>query len=175
MKRLAVALLGWVLVIGAGTAAARQAKVLGPAALQDLLPASGPAGFTRQAPESRTQEVPGMGRVTEANVRFQTAGEVPHTLHVSIADLAEHSMRALVVQSKAHPGSRETGTGYEKAVTVLGQYPGSETVERMRQEYGVEFVVNDRFLVKVTGQWVEMPTVYEMAGKIPLDRLAKME
>jgi hypothetical protein len=76
---------------------------------------------------------------------------------------------------RARPGSRETGTGYEKAVTVLGKYPGSETVERMRQECGVEFVVNDRFLVKVTGQWVEMPAIYEMAGKIPFDRFAKME
>ena len=45
----------------------------------------------------------------------------------------------------------------------------------MRQSCGVEFVVKDRFLVTVTGQWVEVPALYETIGKIPFSRIETLD
>jgi hypothetical protein len=177
MRRSAVTTMAAVacaLVIGSGPVSARQAKVLEPVALQDLLPTAGPAEFVRQTPQGGIDSVPGIGRVSHAEVSFKTKGEVPRTIRVTISDLAEHSMAAMALNAITHPAARETATGYEKGVTVKGKYPGTESVERMRQECGVSFAVGDRFLVEVQGQWVELATLYEAIGKIPLDRLEQV-
>jgi len=162
------------LVIGSGPAAARQAKVLEPAALQDLLPTAGPAEFVRQTPQGGIDSVPGIGRVSHAEVSFQTKGEVPRAIKVTILDLAEHSMAAMMIAAATRPDTSRTATRYANAVTVQGKYSGIEEVDQMLRTSSVSFVVGNRFIVTVDGRWVDVPVLHEAITKIPLERLEQV-
>jgi hypothetical protein len=138
-------------VLAGSALAVAQQKVVDPNKLQQLLPTKDLQGFKRKPPTGSIDTTP-FGRLSSAEVNFETPGEVPRIVQVSIKDFAEHIYaRGLLLELTQEKGRQETPDGYTKSVVIKGKYPGKETGKREMLGSDVQFVVADRFLVAVQG------------------------
>jgi hypothetical protein len=173
MKRTVVLALALVFVVGSAFIVAAQQKVVDAKQLQGLLPGA-PEGFKVDEPASGSIESSPYGRISRAEVSFKTAGEVPKTLRVSIVDLAESMMATAAVMGITNVGSNETAGGYEKPVTVKGKYRGREQGQAVGSSHTVDFVVANRFIVTVSGTYVDVRMLYWLLDAMSVEKLEKL-
>jgi hypothetical protein len=173
MKRTVVLALALVFVVGSAFIVTAQKKVVDAKQLQGLLPGA-PEGFKVDEPASGSIGSTPFGRISSAEVSYKTAGEVPRMIHVTITDLAEHTMaRALVLQI-VQPASGQSENGYEKSVVVKGEYRGSEEANAMMSTCAVSFVVGDRFVVTAEGIRVDVKILYSVLDAMSVETLGKL-
>ena len=164
------------LAVLAGSAlAVTQPKVVDSSKLRQLLPTNVPQGFKRKPPTDSVYTNP-LGRFSSAEVTYETPGEVPRMVTVSIQDMAENVYaRALSLDLARDVGRRETPEGYTKSVVVKGKYRGKETGSQMTSGNEVKFMVADRFLVTVTATRVpDIGVLYSLIDAMDLAALEKL-
>ncbi|MBZ5546199.1 MAG: hypothetical protein LAO07_21445 [Acidobacteriia bacterium] len=162
-------------VLAGNALALAQQKVVDPSKLQQLLPTKDLPGFKRKPPTGSIDTTP-FGRLSSAEVNYETPGEVPRIVQVSIKDFAEHIYaRALLLELTREEGRQETQEGYTKSVVIKGKYRGKETGNRLMSGNEVKFVVADRFLVTVGGTRIpDIGTLYSLIDAMDLPDLEKL-
>ncbi|MGH2567779.1 MAG: hypothetical protein ACRDGA_05525, partial [Bacteroidota bacterium] len=111
-----------------------QQKVVHFKKLQEFLPSKELKGFKRGKPSGQTQTVMGM-TVSEASVRYESTneGEGPTpSIEVKITDVMGTPMGAMALsmqQMVQGEYENETEDGYEKSVTLKGDYKGLEKAQ----------------------------------------------
>ena len=162
------------LVVGSVPTIAQQ-KVVDSSKLQQLLPSKDLQGFKRRPPTGSIDTTP-LGRLSSAEVNYQTPGEVPRIIQVRIADFAEHIYAAgLLLGLTREEGRQETQEGYSKSIVVKGKYRGKETGNRGMSGSQVQFVVANRFVVTVQATRVpDIGALYSLIDAIDLAALEKL-
>jgi hypothetical protein len=128
------------------------------------------SGWEKGKPEGESMSAP--VKYSEAKTRY-TKDE--SAIELKVVDTAMSQLLTLPYQMfLASNYSKESGTGYEKAVKIGGN-PGWEKwdSEAKRAEIGV--IVGKRFLVTVEGSDTDMKTVQGVLGKMDLSKLAGLK
>jgi len=167
-------LLLFAVLVGSALAVAQQ-KVVDSSKLQQLLPTKNLQDFKRKPPTGSIDTTPS-GRLSTAEVNYETPGEVPRLIHVTIKDFAENIYaRGLLLGVTREAGREETQEGYTKSIVVKGKYRGKESSNRLMSGGKIEFVVADRFLVTVESTRVpDMAVLYSLIDAMDLEALEKL-
>lgn len=160
---------------GCGRRYAHDCSVVDSSKLRQLLPSKDLPGFKRHPPMGSIDTIP-FGRLSSAEVKYETPGEVPRIIQLRIADFAEHMYAAgLLLGLTREEGRQETQEGYSKSVVVKGKYRGKETGNRGMSGGQVEFVVANRFVVTVQSTRVpDVGVLYSLIDAIDLAALEKL-
>ncbi len=156
----------------AGALAGGDGKTVEPVAFQALeaaLPQV--AGWEMQKPESERMTSPIPYSQTETTY---TMGDT--RIEVKVVDSGFATMMILPWSMMLSSGySKESSSGYEKAVTVAGQ-PAFEKWDSNSRDGELNILVNKRFLVTVEGDnLADTKVLHEFAGKMELDKLAGLK
>lgn len=128
-----------------------QVKVISFKKLQPFLPAKEVSGFKRNKPTGETQTVMGFS-TSQASVRYEKIQKdtdtafSPVSYEFQIQDVSLYPMMLAQFTMYQQDYERETETGFEKAYTLKGKYPGKLSVENGEyKNCHIEAAVGNRF------------------------------
>jgi len=145
-----------------------------PAFAQSCQPVTGSAleqfypsmpGWTRGKPSSETDPDEKVSRTT---VDFDRKLE---TISVELMDSCRNPKVLMLIREalKTFPPG---GPGTTQRHTTLNGFPAYEEFTAVSGHGEMHVLVADRFMVKVTGDTTDLPTVQAAAGQIPMQKLA---
>ncbi len=159
-----------------GSAAVAALAILLPesASAQSCQPVAGTAleqfyppmpGWTRGKPSSETDPDEKVSRTT---VDFDRKLE---TISVELMDSCRNPNVLMLIREalKTFPPG---GPGTTQRHTVVNGFPAYEEFTAVSGHGEIHVLVADRFMVKVTGETTDLPTVQAAAGQIPMQKLA---
>lgn len=154
-----------------------QSKVVNFRKLQEFLPKTELAGFTRQKPAGETTSAFGVSS-SEAHVLYEKgSGDNLVSIEVKISDLSGVPFGQMGASMLgAMEFENETETGYEKSVQIQG-FRGTEKVDRSEENKSAEIqlYVGNRFLVELRGSGTsEVALLHKLLNDIKLSELAKL-
>lgn len=143
--------------------------------LQESLPTTQLAGFTRGKVTGSTQTAMGMTS-SEAAVRYEQpgSGEAPVSVTVKISDLIGVPFAAMALQVvPAVDQESETETGHQKTVTVRSRFRAHEEVENGETKSCKLMVpVANRFMVELEGSGTsEVKLLHTLVEGMALEKL----
>ena len=166
----AAALAAVPVVIGAGpawgagaTLAAQRCQPVAGTTLEQFYPVM--PGWTRGAPKSETDTQESVSRTT---VDFDRATE---TISVELMDSCRNADVLLMIRETLKqfpPGTRGTTQRH----TVVNGFPAYEEFTAESGHGEIHVLVADRFMVKVTAESSDLPTLQNATRLIPMQKLA---
>jgi hypothetical protein len=140
-----------------------------------MLPSKDVQDFKRKAPKTEIV-TSALGRVSSAEVNYETPGEVPRMVTVSIQDMGGTAYaKPLSLDLAQDTGRQETPRGYTKSAVVKEKYHGKESGNPWTAQYELKFMVADRFLVTVTATRApNVGTLYSFIDAMDLAALEKL-
>jgi hypothetical protein len=162
---MAKAMQGMAAALGGKTADGKPVELIAFQTLQTALPSV--SGWEMGKPKGERMSVPIAFSKTEAEYKNGA-----QRVRVTISDAAGATMMLLPIRMKVANGySKETGDGYEKAITVAGQ-PAVEEWKPEAKDGELTILANDRFVIELRGRDVsDVKTLHDFASKIDLGKL----
>jgi hypothetical protein len=148
-------------------AAAQTCRAVPHPQLEALLPTL--AGFARQMPHGETDNQEAVSRTT---VDYEQAGRAG-TISVELMDSCRNPSMLSQVREFFKTGPPPTRGTVFRSVPVRG-FPSIEEWTAESQHTEIHILVADRFMVKVTGDLVDVQPVRNAAQTIDLQRLATL-
>ena len=166
--RMTVTVIALLSVGSAEPAFAQACQTVGHPKLEALLPAI--PGFTRGMPHGDTDNQEAVSRTT---VDYESPGGTA-TISVELMDTCRNANMLSQFREYLKAGPPPTpGTSF-RSVLVKG-FPAYEEWTAVSQHSEIHILVADRFTVKLTGDFANLPTVQNAAQSIDLQKLAALK
>jgi len=147
---------------------AQACQTVGHPKLEALLPAI--PGFTRGMPNGDTDNQEAVSRTT---VDYESPGGAG-TISVELMDTCRNPNMLSQFREYLKVGPPPTPGTTFRSVAVKG-FPAYEEWTAVSQHTEIHILVADRFAVKLTGDFVNLPTVQNAAQTIDLQKLAALK